>query len=105
MLEVKLLISDLDYDGVVDWWCLRCPQSSAPRVDWWAGSPEKRRSCWLRPGFLAKKGSGSAGSVCGGHRREEAQPHRGEGLRPGREKKGVTVQMRDISVRKIREKI
>lgn len=100
MLEVKLLISDLDYDGVVDLVVPAVSQKLGAKGGLVGRIAGKRRSCWLRPTGSWPKGSGSAGSVCGGHRREEAQPHRGEGLRPGR-KKGVTVQICDISVRKI----
>lgn len=49
MLEVKLLISDLDYDGVVDLVVPAVSQKLGAKGGLVGRIAGKRRSCWLRP--------------------------------------------------------
>ena len=83
------------------WWCLRCPKSSAPRADWWAGSPKKKEKLLAAAHrFLAKKDQDQRDQFVA----DIAAKKRSlivEKVSALAEKKGVTVQICDISVRKI----
>lgn len=101
MLEVKLLISDLDYDGVVDMLVpavskkLRTRKGLVGRLAW-----KQEELLRMAHKFLDKKDQGQRDQFVA----DMAAKKRSlivEKLSALAEKKGVTVQICDVSVRKI----